>query len=487
MKPYSILLIVLCICGIAKPAAFVAAKRGVTFEITLDSSIKTVPRLMVYRTTFYILPGHNSDRIIIKPEKVRGNTYYYSLPEQAKPAYFSLDCPSAKTSDILIDYHLLEPGDRIKIGVGKKNAAHLPDLTFSGLGSAKYNCKNELLQAILTEAEVMRNNPADEDEKDNYRRQLRYIDACNKVIDRYSAHMSAFATQVLRADMIGKIGGKMVENILWSYDIALTNKSEIAMQQLREDYFTRYQLIATQDLADSCLVYSVYYPYYRYLVAKTARFLSQGMAKQIEIIPELKKITNTALRDKVMTDFIVYGWPGLGVDIEQKLADILGTVKDKSCHMKIEELTRHLPGVKAYDFALQDAKGKIVKLSDFKGKTVFIDFYYTGCGNCIIYYKTQVEGVEQKYKGNSKVVFISISADSNPDTWKKSLQGAQYNSPDGINLYTNGKGFSHELIFYYNIKNYPSPMLIDKSGKILHTGSFLRKGVNLDSAIQKSL
>jgi cytochrome oxidase Cu insertion factor (SCO1/SenC/PrrC family) len=333
----------------------------------------------------------------------------------------------------------------------------------------------------------MRNNPANEDEKDNYRKHLRYIDACNKVIDRYSAQMSAFATQVLRADMIGEIGGKMVENLLWSYDIALTNKSENAMQQLREDYFTRYQLIATNGIADSCLVYSVHYPYYRYLAVRTARFVTQGMANQIEIIQELKKITNTALRDKVMTDFIVYGWPGLGVDIEQKLADILATVKDKSCRMKIEELTRHLPGRKAYDFALRDAKGKIVKLSDFKGKTVFIDFYYTGCGNCIIYYKTQVEGVEQKYKGNSKVVFISISADSNPDTWKNSLQGAQYNSPDGINLYTNGKGFSHELIFYYNIKGYPSPMLIDKNGKILHTGNFLRKAINLDSAIQKSL
>jgi cytochrome oxidase Cu insertion factor (SCO1/SenC/PrrC family) len=487
MKISSILLIVLCICGIAKPAAFVAAKRGVTFEITLDSSIKTVPRLMVYRTTFNASPNQNSDFIIIQPVKVRGYTYYYSMPEQLKPAYFALDCPSPKTSDVLIDYHLLEPGDRIKIGVGNKKPARLPILTFSGLGSAKYNCKNEFLQAIRTESEVMRNNPDDEDEKDNYRKHLRYIDACNKVIDRYSAHMSAFATQVLRADMIGKIGGKMVENILFSYDNALTNKSETAMQQLREDYFTRYQLIATNSIADSCLVYSVHYPYYRYLAVRTARFVTKGMAKQIEVIPELKKITNTALRDKVMTDYTVYGWIGLGVDIEQKLADILATVKDKSCRKKIEELTRHLPGVKAYDFALQDATGKIVKLSDFKGKTVFIDFYYTGCGNCASYYKHEVEGVEQKYKGNSKVVFISISADSNPETWKKSLQTAQYNSPDAINLYTNGKGFNHELILYYNIKGYPSPMLIDKNGKILHTGNFLRKAINLESAIQKSL
>jgi hypothetical protein len=142
MKISSILLIVLCICGIAKPAAFVAAKRGVTFEITLDSSIKTVPRLMVYRTTFNASPNQNSDYIIIQPVKVRGYTYYYSVPEQSKPAYFALDCPSPKTIDVLIDYHLLEPGDRIKIGVGNKKPARLPILTFSGLGSAKYNCKN---------------------------------------------------------------------------------------------------------------------------------------------------------------------------------------------------------------------------------------------------------------------------------------------------------------------------------------------------------
>ncbi|MFE2864395.1 TlpA family protein disulfide reductase [Sphingobacterium multivorum] len=118
------------------------------------------------------------------------------------------------------------------------------------------------------------------------------------------------------------------------------------------------------------------------------------------------------------------------------------------------------------DFELTDLNGKVWHKKDLLGKVVFFDFYYTGCSNCAIYFKNTVSKVEEHFSQNPNVLFISVSIDREKELWKKSIESKKYNSDHSIKLYTNGLRDHHPLIEYLNIKGYPFPILMGKTGLI---------------------
>ena len=65
----------------------------------------------------------------------------------------------------------------------------------------------------------------------------------------------------------------------------------------------------------------------------------------------------------------------------------------------------------APDFALKDANGATVKLSDYKGKVVLLNFWATWCGPCVIEIPWFQE-FEQQYKSKGfEVVGVSMDED----------------------------------------------------------------------------
>lgn len=100
---------------------------------------------------------------------------------------------------------------------------------------------------------------------------------------------------------------------------------------------------------------------------------------------------------------------------------------------KIEQVSRLLKGKPAIDFEMTDAEGNIHKLSDFKGKVIYLDFWATWCGPCV-YESPYFEKLAKEFEGKD-IVFIPISTDNDKEAWiqfitlhKKELP--QYNSLD---------------------------------------------------------
>jgi cytochrome c biogenesis protein CcmG, thiol:disulfide interchange protein DsbE len=119
-------------------------------------------------------------------------------------------------------------------------------------------------------------------------------------------------------------------------------------------------------------------------------------------------------------------------------------------------------GQQAPDFDLPGKQGN-VKLSDYKGKTVYLDFWASWCGPCKQSFPWMNE-MHTKYAGqNFKVVGINVDAKQvDADSF---LTG----TPAKFDVAFDAKGASPKS---YGIKGMPSSVLIGPDGKVLavHAG-----------------
>jgi len=126
---------------------------------------------------------------------------------------------------------------------------------------------------------------------------------------------------------------------------------------------------------------------------------------------------------------------------------------------------RNKIGSATYNFALQDSSGVVRQLSDFRGKIVIVDFWFTGCGGCR-QMAPVLKSLAQKYKANSEVAFISICIDQGKNSWKKSIRSQLYCSGDESNLIAEN-GEQSEVIKYFNVTAYPTILILGKDGKLI--------------------
>ena len=120
------------------------------------------------------------------------------------------------------------------------------------------------------------------------------------------------------------------------------------------------------------------------------------------------------------------------------------------------------PGSIAPSFSGVDKNGKSYTKESLKGKVIYIDVWATWCGPCLAELP-HLEILQEKFKKNGNVVFVSISIDQNKEPWRKMLESKKMK---GIQIYSEG-AWNSEIIANYKISGIPRFIIIDKEGKLV--------------------
>jgi thiol-disulfide isomerase/thioredoxin len=111
----------------------------------------------------------------------------------------------------------------------------------------------------------------------------------------------------------------------------------------------------------------------------------------------------------------------------------------------------------AADFTLQDMNGKNVKLSDYKGKVVLLEFWATWCPPC----RESAPGLEKlhkNYKDKGLVVLTVAMDEGGWDVVKSFIK------ENGI-TYSVLKG-TEDVAAQYQVRSIPLLLVLNKEGKI---------------------
>ena len=117
--------------------------------------------------------------------------------------------------------------------------------------------------------------------------------------------------------------------------------------------------------------------------------------------------------------------------------------------------------VPAPDFTLLDQYGNSHTLSDYKGKTVFLNFWATWCPPC----RAEMPEIQEEYgENNSDVIILGIA----------SPEVGQEGSAEDIAAFLSENNYTYPVVmdtdgimsYYYGISAYPTTFMIDKDGNV---------------------
>lgn len=147
---------------------------------------------------------------------------------------------------------------------------------------------------------------------------------------------------------------------------------------------------------------------------------------------------------KTLDPIVRNGILSKGLDIQEQQAKTFKAVEEAQKRVSVGSL--------APDFELKSIDGKMLKLSDFKGKYIVIDFWGAWCYWCM-------KGVPQmkeyyaKYK--DKVEFIGVDVRDKEEVWKSTVAKHEMNWVHVMNLTT------ADVPVLYGVSGYPTKFILD--------------------------
>ena len=111
-------------------------------------------------------------------------------------------------------------------------------------------------------------------------------------------------------------------------------------------------------------------------------------------------------------------------------------------------------------FEIETVDGRPLKLSDFRGKYVLLDFWATWCGPCLVELP-KMKSIYDRFKDDARFAMISLSADDDAQAAKKCIEENQLEWHQGF------IGRSSKVQSDYCVSGIPSILLVGPDGKVV--------------------
>nr|WP_121273873.1 TlpA disulfide reductase family protein [Pedobacter schmidteae] len=159
------------------------------------------------------------------------------------------------------------------------------------------------------------------------------------------------------------------------------------------------------------------------------------------------------------------GRDNLVIESYQELSEALKQTKaGKELGLAIKTSLSIRAGKPAPDFAMADQNGRLVRLSDFRGKYVFLDFWASWCKPCRAL-QPKLKGLYDALNATGKFVILAVSLDKEKGAWLKAIE--EDNVP-WLQVADLGKAQNQAAVLY-DVNLIPASFLIGPDGVILNS------------------
>ncbi len=123
-------------------------------------------------------------------------------------------------------------------------------------------------------------------------------------------------------------------------------------------------------------------------------------------------------------------------------------------------------GKPAPDFDARSLDGKMVKLSDLRGKVVLLDFMASWCGNCVATLPEIKKLYDQFERSKVEIISVSLDGGETTDTTLRDLKDLLTTRPVDWPVIFDDTGWDNAIARSYGVNRLPAHIVIDREGII---------------------
>lgn len=151
--------------------------------------------------------------------------------------------------------------------------------------------------------------------------------------------------------------------------------------------------------------------------------------------------------------------PDLSARLQKLVGDKLNEKAPTSSTKKPDAMAQNGPTIE-----LKGRDGKPFKLSDLRGKVVYLDIWASWCGPCRMEFPNSKKLMERFSKKDlKKIEFLFISIDNTEDAWKKALDQLQLG---GMHGFSPG-GWQSPVCKEFGVNSIPRYVIIGPNGEVI--------------------